>query len=139
MLEEFPEREEQEEDEDANVRSEEARQLIRAPVLHRENFETVEEYDQGKVREPSPWDVSSTSGLEDHGAAVNALSNCGLAKARVCKEDGAPCETLSDGGQVLKPEEYRVGASGNTHVCDEGEGRCDTDAIVRDTILGALE
>jgi Tfp pilus assembly protein PilO len=53
---------------------------------------------KAKYAKTLPRNVSSAGGLEDHGAAVYTLSNCGLAEASVCEEDGAPREALGDSG-----------------------------------------
>lgn len=62
-----------------------------------------------------------------------------MEKLDVRNTDAAPCKELGNGGQVLEPKEDRIGTGGDTHVGEQRNRGCDTDAEVRNTSLRALE
>jgi len=112
-LEDLPESVEEEEDGNTNIRGEEIGDV---PFAVGEDFPSIEEDDDGKVDEGEPGSVWLEWGLEDEPIAIDALSDESGAESQIGDADAAPCEELSDRGQVLKPLEDHVGTGGDGEV-----------------------
>lgn len=138
-LEHLPEDEEEEEDQNANIGSEEVGKLVRSPWALSEDLEAVEEDDERKVGKRHPGEVRLPLALEDHRVAVDILSETGLVETGEGVANRAPCEERGNCGQVLEPREDLVGASTHTHVRKQRDGGRNGDAVDWHTALVALE
>lgn len=70
-------------------------------VLASKYFKSVEDDDEGEIKESEPSGVWLEMALEDESVAVNTLCFERLIELDVGEADGTPCEERGDGGQVL--------------------------------------
>jgi len=136
LLEDTPEAPQTEVNGNSNISSDE---VILGPVAVGENLPAVKENDHGKENKRAPCSVWLELALEDEVVTVDALGDHGLAEAKVGDTDGAPCEQLRNGGQIDEPVEDEVGAARDGEEGEEGDGCCDGNAPVWDTVFAALE
>lgn len=74
-------------------------------VLSNEDVESVEDDDDGEVREREPSGIWLELALEHERVAVHSLGLECLVELDVREADRAPGEERGDGGQVLEPAE----------------------------------
>ena len=131
-LEDLPEQEQGEIDRYAHIGRDE---IVQIKALGRagEDVEAVEQCDEREEDETEPCRVWLESRLEDEGVAVDTLCFERGVELDVGDGDGHPGEEVGDGGQVLEPGEDSGGAGRAGHVCQEGDGGGDEDAVVWDT------
>jgi len=67
-------------------------------------------YLQGEVDKGTPSHVWLEWRSEDEGVTVDILGLESLFKPGVCEANGAPCEELGNGNEILEPSENFVGA-----------------------------
>jgi hypothetical protein len=91
-------------------------EISRRPLSLDEDTETVEDNDDAEVNKSKVRSVWLPLGLEHQGVAINTLRDERSAESEVCNSDGHPCKELSNGDEILEPQEDVVGASADTHV-----------------------
>ena len=93
-----------------------SQEISSCPLSLDEDTETTEDNDDAEVDQGEPRSVWLPLGFEHQSVAVNALRNKSSAEAEVCNGDGHPGEELSNGDEILEPQEDVVGTSADTHV-----------------------
>jgi len=105
-LEQLPECIESEKEREVDVRSEEAASRERplfARLLLDEDVKAIEEDDDGEEDEGEVGGEGLELALEDHGIAIDILSNQSSSEPNVSDADGDPCEKLSNSDKILEP------------------------------------
>ena len=96
----------------------------------RERPKAVKQENNSEEDEGGPGEVGLEGGAEGEGGAGDGLGAEGGVEADIGYGDGHPGEEDAGGGEVLEPLEDGLGAGAAGHVCEEGEGGRDADAVV---------